>query len=99
MSDKESKFVFGKKNYIAIAVGFALVVVGFMLMSGGKSPDPKLFNKDEIFSFRRVTFAPFTVLLGFFVVGLGIMIKPKDEEVGSTSPEKYEKKDETVIDD
>lgn len=98
MSDKQSNFVFGKKNYIAIAVGFALVVLGFFLMSGGKSPDQNVFNGEEIFSFRRITFAPFTVLLGFIVVGVGIMMKPK-EEVEFAGKEQNEDKDETVIDD
>lgn len=99
MSTKESNFVFGKKNYIAIAVGFGLVILGFLLMSGGKSEDPNLFNGDEIFSFRRITFAPFTVLLGFVVVGVGIMMKPTNEEPEFTGKEDNEPKDESVIDD
>jgi len=80
MSDKQGNFVFGTKNYIGIAVGFALVVLGFILMSGGKSEDPNVFVNDEIFSSTRITLAPFTVLLGFVVVGVGIMIKPKSDE-------------------
>ena len=47
------------------AIGFGLVVLGFLLMSGGKTEDPNIFNGEEVFSFRRITFAPFTVLLGF----------------------------------
>jgi len=76
MSDKKENFVFGKKNYITIAVGFLLVLLGFVLMSGGKSDDPNIFLGEEVFSFMRITFAPFTVLLGFVVVGMGIMLKP-----------------------
>tara|TARA_B100001540_G_C15628297_1_gene560928 strand:+ start:418 stop:690 length:273 start_codon:yes stop_codon:yes gene_type:complete len=82
MSNREESFVFGKKNYIAISVGFFLVLLGFMLMSGGKSDDPNIFNGDEVFSSTRITLAPFTVLLGFVTVGIGIMLKPdnsKDE--------------------
>ena len=99
MSAKQPNFVFGKKNYIAIAVGFALVVLGFLLMSGGKSDDPNVFKGEEIFSFRRITFAPFTVLLGFLVVGIGIMLKPKSDELEDLNRGKFEKKDDTVIDD
>ena len=97
MSAKQSSFVFGKKNYIAIAIGFALVLLGFLLMSGGKSDDPNVFKGEDIFSFRRITLAPFTVLLGFLVVGIGIMLKPNaDEELIENI---VQKKSETLIDD
>lgn len=80
MGSTKDKFVFGKKNFVAIAIGFAIVVIGFMLMAGGKSEDPNVFNGEEIFSSRRITFAPFVVLVGFITVGYGIMIKPKNAE-------------------
>lgn len=87
MSDNKANFVFGKKNYIAIAAGFALVVIGFMLMSGGKAEDPNTFNPEEIFASRRITLAPFTVLLGFIVVGVGIMLKPTSEDDSNSAEE------------
>ena len=77
MSDTKESFVFEKKNYAAIAIGFALVVLGFLLMSGGKSDDPNIFKGEDVFSSTRITLAPFTVLIGFIVVGFGIMLKPK----------------------
>jgi len=77
MIDTKENFVFGKKNYVAISVGFALVVLGFLLMSGGKSDDPNIFKGEEVFSSTRITLAPLTVLVGFIVVGVGIMLKPK----------------------
>ncbi len=80
MSDTKENFVFGTKNYIAISVGFFLVLLGFILMSGGKSDDPNIFNGEEVFSSTRITFAPFTVLLGFVIVGIGIMLKPKSQD-------------------
>tara|TARA_B100000767_G_C19732947_1_gene522614 strand:+ start:1150 stop:1407 length:258 start_codon:yes stop_codon:yes gene_type:complete len=80
MSNNKANFVFGKKNYLIIAIGFALVIVGFLLMSGGKAEDPNTFNPDEIFSSRRITLAPFTVLMGFVLVGVGIMLKPRSDE-------------------
>ena len=79
MVDSKENFVFGKKNYIAIAIGFFFVLLGFILMSGGKSDDPNIFNGEEVFSSTRITLAPFTVLLGFIVVGMGIMLKPKNQ--------------------
>lgn len=80
MSDKKTEFLYDKKNYITIAIGFALVILGFMLMSGGKAENPNDFHPEEIFSARRITLAPFTVLAGFIVVGVGIMRKPKSAE-------------------
>jgi hypothetical protein len=79
MSNKENKsdFAFGKENYRIMIVGVVLVVVGFILMVGGGSDDPAVFNP-EIFSPRRITVAPIVVLTGFVVVLVSIMKKPKD---------------------
>ncbi|MES2592231.1 MAG: DUF3098 domain-containing protein [Bacteroidota bacterium] len=71
-------FAFGKENYRILIVGVVLVVVGYLLMIGGGSDDPNQFNADEIFSTRRVTVAPLTILLGFVVVLFGIMKKSED---------------------
>jgi uncharacterized membrane protein len=90
MSDNNSSFVFEKKNYVMMAIGFAIVIIGFMLMAGGKSEDPNAFNPDEIFSPRRITLAPFTVLIGFAVVGLGIMLKSKTEDDTTVSTDVIE---------
>ena len=99
MSTTQSSFVFGKKNYVAIATGFALVIFGFLLMSGGKSAEPNIFKGEEIFSFQRITFAPFMVLLGFLVVGLGIMLKPKLDEVSQEDLTIKANTNDTAIDD
>lgn len=72
-------FPLGKQNYILIAAGFALVLIGFFLMSGGKAPDPNTFEYDEIFSGRRITVAPVTILIGLGVVLYGIVKKPKED--------------------
>jgi hypothetical protein len=76
---KEQTFLFDKDNYIWMIAGIALIFIGFMLMSGGKSPDPTKFNYDEIYSFRRITLAPIVVLLGFAIEVYAIMKKPKEE--------------------
>jgi hypothetical protein len=52
MTDSNSNFAFSKSNYIWLGVGLVLLVTGFLLMSGGGSDDPTVFNADEIFSFR-----------------------------------------------
>lgn len=82
MSDKNTQtkpdFAFGKENYMILLGGIALIILGFILMSGGGSEDPNVFNGEELFNFRRITLAPITVILGFIVVIVAIMKKPKD---------------------
>jgi len=70
-------FALGRENYKLLAIGFAIIVVGFLLMLGGKSPSPDKFSTD-IFSFRRVTLAPIVVLAGFVFEIWAIMKKPKE---------------------
>lgn len=70
---------FDKKNYIFLLIGVGLIALGFLLMVGGKSTDPNVFN-EEIFSFRRITLAPILILAGFVVEIYAIMHKPKVEE-------------------
>jgi hypothetical protein len=76
--DKKQEFALTKENYILLAIGFAIILVGFLLMVGGKSTDPKIFNENEVFSFRRITLAPMVVLLGFVFEIYAIMKKPKE---------------------
>jgi membrane-bound ClpP family serine protease len=57
-----------------LLIGFAIIVIGFILMVGGKSEDPTVFNP-EIFSFRRITLAPVVVLFGFLFEIYAIMKK------------------------
>ncbi len=70
-------FAFGKENYILMLVGLGLIVLGFILMNGGGSKDPNVFN-EEMFDFRRLTLAPILVLVGFGVEIVAIMKRPKD---------------------
>lgn len=73
-------FLFDKTNYYIMFGGLALILLGFVLMSGGKSTDPHVFNKEEIYSFRRITLAPILIILGFVVEVAAIMRKPKTKE-------------------
>jgi len=79
---KESSpgFALGRENYIYLVIGFVIIIIGFMLMVGGKSPDPNVFNEKEIFSFRRITLAPVLVFLGFAFEIWAIMKKPRISE-------------------
>ncbi len=74
----DQTFLFDKENYMWMFGGLALILIGFVLMAGGKSPDPHAFNYDEIYSFRRITLAPIVILLGFGVEVYAIMKKPKE---------------------
>lgn len=73
---KKSYFVFEKENYKWMIIGMVVVVLGFILMSGGGTDDPTKFNGDELFSHRRITLAPFLVLLGYGIVFYSIIKKP-----------------------
>jgi len=73
---QEHKFLFDKRNYILFAAGALLIVLGFVMMGGGGSKDPNVFNP-EIFSLTRITIAPIFVLAGFVVNVVAIMLRPK----------------------
>jgi hypothetical protein len=73
--EEKSKMVLGRKNYNFIILGCLVVLLGFILMSGGGSEDPNVFNEEELFSFRRITLAPFLVISGYGLVLFGIMKK------------------------
>lgn len=70
-------FVFGKDNKLFILIGFGITLLGFLLMMGGGSDDPNVFNADELFSPIRITLAPFLVIAGYGIVIYGIMKKRK----------------------
>ena len=67
-----------KINYILIAVAVAVIIIGFVLMTG--SPSTASEYNPDIFSFRRITLAPIVCLIGFLLVIVGIMYKPKEKE-------------------
>ncbi len=69
--------LFHKENYILMGAGLVLILIGFVLMAGGKSPDPNVYDYDALFGFRRITLAPILVLLGFAVEGYAIFKTPK----------------------
>lgn len=73
---KNSKFVFGKRNYRFMIIGIIFIALGFILMSGGGSDDPNVFN-EEIYSFRRIRIAPLIVIIGFAIEIYAILTNPE----------------------
>lgn len=71
------KPLFGKENYRWMIIGLAIIVLGLLLMIGGKSKDPNVFDPTEVYSFRRITIAPILILAGLVLEIVGIFKKPK----------------------
>ena len=78
MKNEEHKheFLFEKVNYKILLIGIAVIALGFLLMSGGGSDDPNVFN-ESVFDFRRIRLAPTTVLIGFGITIYAIVKNPK----------------------
>lgn len=74
IEDVKPQFVFEKKNYIIFFVGIALMALGYLLMSGGGSDDPNVFN-EEMFNFRRITLAPIIIIIGIALEFVAIFYK------------------------
>ncbi len=77
-NNNKPEFLFDKLNYKVLLLGLAVIALGFILMSGGGSEDPNVFN-EEIFSFRRIRLAPAVVLLGFGITIYSILKNPKKQ--------------------
>jgi hypothetical protein len=67
---------FGKWNYVILLVGIVVLAIGYILLSGGGSDDPAVFN-DAIFDARRLKIAPVTLVIGFAIVLASILVKIK----------------------
>ena len=72
----KQEFLFDGINYKILLIGIAVIALGFILMSGGGSDNPNVFNED-VFSFRRIRLAPTTVLIGFGITIYSIFKKSK----------------------
>ncbi|MCT4623434.1 MAG: DUF3098 domain-containing protein [Schleiferiaceae bacterium] len=72
----KTTFLFEKRNFVLLIVGLVLIAAGFLLMAGGGSDDPEVFNP-EIFNAQRIVVAPILILAGFIVEIFAIMLKPK----------------------
>lgn len=81
-SNEDKNFTFSRVNYILVAIGIVILIIGFILLSGGTTtPDEFYPNGDssqtpEIFNFRRLTLAPIVILFGFFFEIFAILWNP-----------------------
>jgi len=71
----KQNFAFTKENYVWLGVGIVLLVIGYVLMSGGGSDNPNEFHADQLFSARRITLAPITVVAGYGTILYAILKK------------------------
>jgi len=76
----KSQNLFSKENYKWMLIGFIVIVIGVLLMIGGKSSDPNQFHKDEVYSFRRITLAPIIILAGLAIEIFAIFRKPAGQQ-------------------
>lgn len=74
---QQPDFLFDKSNYKWMLIGVAFILLGLILMAGGKSSDPHKFNYDDIYSFRRITLAPIMILLGLGIEVFAIVKKDR----------------------
>ncbi len=77
--ETKTEFVFERKNYKFMLIGIAFIVLGFILMTGGGSDDPNVFNP-AIYNWQRIRLAPAMVLLGFAIEVYAILLKPDSKE-------------------
>ncbi len=76
MENKQQEFLFEKVNYKILLIGIGVIALGFILMAGGGSDDPKVFS-NAVFNFRRIRLAPTLVLIGFGITVYSILKKAK----------------------
>ena len=77
MAEKNFPSIFTKENYKWMLLGIVLIAAGMFLMSGGKSDNPAVFDKDKVYSFTRITIAPILILAGLVVEIIAIFKKPR----------------------
>ena len=69
--------MFSRENYLWMLAGAVIIAIGLILMAGGKSDDPNVFNEKEVYSTTRITIAPILIILGLIVEIFAIFRKPK----------------------
>ena len=79
LAEKQNNMPLTVANYKLMLIGLAIIIIGYVLMTGGGSDDPNVFN-EEMFSFRRITLAPIVVLAGSGFEIYALMYKPKNKK-------------------
>ena len=77
LSHIDNKPLFIKENYVLMLVGLIVIAIGMMVMSGGKSIDPNVFDQKEVYSTTRITIAPILIVIGLGLEVFAIFKKPK----------------------
>ncbi len=72
--------LFNKENYIWMLIGAVIIILGMLLMSGGKNTDPNVFDEKVVYSARRITVAPILIIIGFVIEIYAIFKKSKVAE-------------------
>lgn len=72
--------MFDRGNFTWMLIGLVVIALGLILMAGGRSEDPNVFNKDEVYGFRRITLAPIIILAGLVIEIIAIFRRPKNVE-------------------
>ncbi|MDR9373468.1 MAG: DUF3098 domain-containing protein [Schleiferiaceae bacterium] len=76
---KKQDFVFTRRHYLLAGLGLVLMIIGYLLMAGGGSDDPTVFNP-EIFSPRRIVWGPMLIILGILTEIFAIMYRPREDQ-------------------
>ncbi len=83
LKKEEPSFVFfHKENYKWMLIGIVIITIGLILLSGGKNPNPNVFNTNLVYSTRRITVAPILIVIGFIVEIIAILKKVPSEKIG-----------------
>ena len=77
--EEKKHFVFERKNYKFMLIGIAVIVLGFILMTGGGSDDPNVFNP-AIYNWQRIRLAPALILIGFGIEVYAILLNPNKND-------------------
>lgn len=93
------QILFDKRNFKFVGIGLGLMVLGFLLMMGGKTTDPNVYNPDELYSFRRITLAPILIIAGLIVQIYAILLKPNPvvEKLEDTLSQKEEEAKKAAV--
>ena len=73
--------LFDKENYKWMLIGLVVIGIGFIVMGGGKSSNPNVFQDKDVYSFTRITVAPILIIAGFIIEIFAIMRRPEGKEV------------------
>lgn len=69
--------LFGKSNLMLMVTGAVIIIVGMLLMSGGRSSDPKVFDYNQVYSKTRITVAPILIIIGILIEVFAIFRQPR----------------------